>query len=162
MLLDQLYSQISWETAVPISPDLTIHIRPLNYKQMTDSALKTFETQRLIEIASSRDMPEADKVKSFNESFNKLNEIAIGIVNQSVFAVETSAGQTDNPAHIKEFMEQVDKEVFERVKKRVEILRDNNNIKPLQIPVNEEMVAKGIKGETIEVPLTFDPTTFFG
>jgi hypothetical protein len=79
-----------------------------------------------------------------------------------VFAVETSAGPTDNPAHIKEFMEQVDKEVFERVKKRVEILRDNNNIKPLQIPVNEEMVAKGIKGETIEVPLTFDPTTFFG
>jgi hypothetical protein len=40
-------------------------------------------------------------------------------------------------------------------------LRENNTVKPIVVPVNEEMREKGITGETVEVPLTFDASTFF-
>ena len=160
ILLDQLQSKIVWETAVPISPELTIHVKPINYKVMTESALKTFETQKLLETASSS-MAEEDKLKTFNESFQKLNDITIGIVNQSVYAIETSDGATDNTKHIKEFMENADKDIFDTVRNHIDELRKHNSLGPMTIEVTPEMKEQGIEAEKIEVPLVFDPTVFF-
>jgi hypothetical protein len=161
MLLDTLNAQISWDTAIPVSPDLTVHIRPINYKQMTESALKTFETQKIFDAVNSQDMPDADKMKIFNESFDKLNQISVGIVNSSVFAIESSAGTTDNPKHIQEFMENTDKEIFDQVKTRIEDLREQNTIKPLKIVPTPQMREEGITEELIEIPLVFDASYFF-
>jgi hypothetical protein len=160
ILLDQLQSKIVWETAVPISSELTIHVKPINYKVMTESALKTFETQKLLETASSA-MAEEDKLKTFNESFQKLNDITIGIVNQSVYAIETSDGATDNAKHIKEFMENADKDIFDAVRNHIDELRKHNSLGPMTIEVTPEMKEQGIEAEKIEVPLVFDPTVFF-
>jgi len=161
MLLDTLNAQINWNTAIPVSPDLTVHIRPINYKQMTESALKTFETQKIFDAVNNQDMPDADKMKIFNESFEKLNQISVGIVNNSVFAIESSAGTTDNPKHIQEFMENADKEIFDQVKKRIEDLREQNTIRPLQIVPTEQMRESGITDSLVEIPLVFDASYFF-
>ena len=40
-------------------------------------------------------------------------------------------------------------------------MKDQNVIKPIVVPVSDEMREKGITGETVEVPLTFDASTFF-
>jgi hypothetical protein len=161
LLMDTLMGQIKWETAISVSPDLTVHIRPINYKQMTESALKTFETQRIFDAVSNQDLPDAEKAKVFNESFDKLNQITIGIVNNSVFAIESSAGTTDNPKHIQEFMENTDKEIFDVVKKQIEIQRENNSIKPLKIQTTDEMREAGVTSDEIEIPLVFDASYFF-
>ena len=161
LLMDTLMGQIKWETAIPVSPDLTVHIRPINYKQMTESALKTFETQRIFDAVNSQNLSDAEKSKVFNESFDKLNQITIGIVNNSVFAIESSAGTTDNPAHIQEFMENTDKEIFDTVKKQIETQRENNSIKPLKIQTTDEMREAGVTSDEIEIPLVFDASYFF-
>jgi hypothetical protein len=161
LLMDTLMGQIKWETAISVSPDLTVHIRPINYKQMTESALKTFETQKIFDAVSNQDLPDAEKAKVFNESFDKLNQITIGIVNNSVFAIESSAGTTDNPKHIQEFMENTDKEIFDVVKKQIEIQRENNSIKPLKIQTTDEMREAGVTSDEIEIPLVFDASYFF-
>ncbi len=161
LLKDQLMQKISWETAVPVNSDLTIHVKPINYKQMTESALKTFETQKLIDTAQKEDVPQEVKLKAFNESFERLNEIAVGIVNNSVFAIETSQGATDNPKHIKEFMENSDKAVFDAIRKHIDVIRDNNMIKPIDVDTTPEMKEAGITAEKISVPLVFDASTFF-
>jgi hypothetical protein len=106
-------------------------------------------------------MPDADKMKIFNESFDKLNQISVGIVNSSVFAIESSAGTTDNPKHIQEFMENTDKEIFDQVKTRIEDLREQNTIKPLKIVPTPQMREEGITEELIEIPLVFDASYFF-
>jgi hypothetical protein len=161
LLMDTLMGQIKWQTAVPVSPDLTVHVRPINYKQMTESALKTFETQRIFDAVSNQDLPDAEKTKVFNESFDKLNQITIGIVNNSVFAIESSAGTTDNPKHIQEFMENTDKEIFDAVKKQIENQRENNSIKPLKIQTTDQMREAGVTEDEIEIPLVFDASYFF-
>lgn len=162
LLLDQLMNQISWEPAIPLQPELTVYVRPLNYKQITESALKTFETQRLIETASNSSMSDEEKLKIFNESFAKLNDITLGIIQKSVFAIETSEGSTDNPKHIQEFMDNIDKEMYDAVKNRVEEMRNANNIKPIEIETTPEMREKGITDDVVSIPLSFDPTSFFG
>jgi len=161
LLMDQLMQKITWETAVPVTNDLTIHVKPINYKQMTESALKTFETQRLIDTAQKEDVPQDVKLKAFNDSFERLNQIAVGIVNDSVFAIETSQGATDNPKHIKEFMENSDKNVFDAVRKHIDRIRENNMIKPIDVDTTPEMREAGITADKISVPLVFDASTFF-
>jgi hypothetical protein len=161
MLMDTLMGQIKWETAIPVSPDLTIHVRPINYKQMTESALKTFETQRIFDAINNQTVSDAEKAKVFNDSFEKLNQITIGIVNNSVFAIESSAGTTDNPKHIQEFMENTDKEIFDTVKKQIETQRENNSIKPLKIATTDEMREQGVTTDELEIPLVFDASYFF-
>jgi hypothetical protein len=161
-LMDQLLNQISWDPIVPVNDDLTIFVKPINYKTMTKSALQTFETQKIIQLASDESVSEEDKLRIFKESFEKLNEVTIGIINDSVYNVESSQGSTTNIKHISEFMTNADKSIFDKVKSHIETLRDQNQIKPLKVTTTEEMRAAGVELDEIEIPIQFDPANFFG
>jgi hypothetical protein len=161
IIMDALMSSITWDPVVPINEQLTVFVRPMNYKQLSESAVQTFETQKMLQIANNTTMSEDEKVKAFKESFNKLTNVTIGIVEKSIFRIDSSDGSTDNPKHIKEFVENVDKEVFNKIQNHLDTLKDANSIKPVQVTVNEDMRARGITEDVIEVPLVFDPATFF-
>lgn len=161
IIMDALMSSITWDPVVPINEQLTVFVRPMNYKQLSESAVQTFETQKMLQIANNTTMSEDEKVKAFKESFNKLTSVTIGIVEKSIFRIDSSDGSTDNPKHIKEFVENVDKEVFNKIQNHLDTLKDANSIKPVQVTVNEDMRARGITEDVIEVPLVFDPATFF-
>lgn len=163
-VLDTLMSQITWDPVVPVNDDLTIFVKPVNYRQLSESALKTFETQKIIQVANDNNIPEEEKLKIFKDSFSKLTEVTIGLVQSSIYRIDSPNGSTDNLAFIKEFIENTDKEIFNSIQKHLDNLKEINSIKPLKVPVTEMMKEKGYKGteETIEVPLVFDPSTFFG
>jgi len=161
VVLDGLQNQISWDPVVPINDDLTVYVRPLSYKVMTDSALQTFETQKIIQLVSDDAIPEDQKIAAFKESFAKLNQMTISVINNSVFKVESSQGTTVDQRHIQDFMTNADKTVFDKVKNHIDKLRENNSIKPLKIATTTEMRAAGVVEDEIEYPLQFDPTNFF-
>jgi hypothetical protein len=161
VVMDALMGSITWDPVVPISEQLTVFVRPMNYKQLSESAVQTFETQKMLQIANNNSMSEDEKVKAFKESFNKLTTVTIGIVENSIFRIDSSDGSTDNPRHIKEFVENVDKEVFNKIQNHLDALKEANAIKPVQVTVTEDMKARGITEDVIEVPLVFDPATFF-
>ena len=144
LVVDQLMNNIAWDPIVPINENLIVHVRPITYKTMTQGALQTFETQKIIQI------------------FAKLNKLTLGVITESIFNIESSNGGTSDRKHIQEFMDNVDKEIFDKVKGHIDILREHNAIKPLKIAVTDEMRAIGITDEEIEVPLNFDPSNFFG
>lgn len=160
-VMDTLMYQIKWDPIVPINEDLTIFVRPMTYKQLSDSAVKTFETQKILQIANNNEMSEADKVAAFKESFSKLTDVTIGVVEKSIFKIDSSNGSTDNPKHIKEFIENADKDIFNIVQSHLDALKEINELKPVTVTVTDEMREKGITGTTIDVPLVFDPSTFF-
>jgi phosphopantetheine adenylyltransferase len=161
IVLDGLQNQIAWDPVVPINEDLTVYVKPLSYKVMTDSALQTFETQKIIQLVSDEAIPEEQKIAAFKESFAKLNQMTIGVINNSVFKVESSQGTTVDQRHIQDFMANADKTVFDKVKGHIDKLRENNAIKPLKIATTPEMRAAGVVEDEIEYPLQFDPTNFF-
>jgi len=161
LVMDAYQQQVTWDPVVPITEDLTVFVRPLNYKVVSENALKAFETQKIMQIVNDENATDENKLEAFNKSFNKLTEVTIGIVRSSIFKVDSSEGSTDDPFFIQEFVDNVDKEIFTVVQKHLEALKEINTLKPLTIQVTEEMREKGFKGETLEVPLVFDPTTFF-
>jgi hypothetical protein len=160
-VMDTLMYQIKWDPVVPVNEDLTVFVQPMNYRQLSESAVKTFETQKILQIANDSVMSENDKVAAFKESFTKLTDVTIGIVEKSIYKIDSSSGSTDNPRHIKEFIENADKDLFNIIQSHLDALRENNSLKPITVTVTDEMKEKGITGDTVNVPLVFDPATFF-
>ena len=160
-VMDNLMNQITWDTVVPINDDLTVYVKPITYKQMTESAIQTFETQKLMQVANDDSMSDENKIKVFKESFSKLTSVTIGMIGASIYKVDSSQGSTDNVKFIKEFIDNADKDIFNKVQDHLEKLKEINSIKPIVIQVTEEMRAAGVTEDTIEVPLVFDASTFF-
>lgn len=160
-VLDTLMSQITWDPIIPINDELTIFVRPMNYKQISESAVKTFETQKILQLANDSNMSEAEKIQAFRESFTKLTDATIGNVEKSIFRIDSLNGSTDNPKHIKEFIDNADREVFNKIQEHLENLQQINTLKPITIEVTEELKQQGVTEDTLTVPLVFDPATFF-
>lgn len=160
-VLDSLYDRISWNDAVPVSDDLTIFVKPLTYKDISEAALKSFETQKIMAVIGNDQISEEDKIKAFKESFIKLTNVTIGIVENSVYRIDSTNGSTDDPIHIKEFINNIDKQMFSTVQTHLDNLKEKNSIPNLIIKTPADLKDKGIESETIEIPLVFDPSTFF-
>lgn len=161
-VLDSLNSQISWISHVPVNEDLTVFVKPINYKQVTEMANQSFETQKIMQIANDDKMPEEEKIAIFKDSFSKLSKVTVGLIAASIYKIDSSNGSTENPQFIKEFIDNADKEIFTKIQQHIEALKENNAIKPIIVPVTDELREQGYTGETIEIPLTFDASAFFG
>ena len=160
-LMDQLMNQLTWNPVIPVSDELTIFVRPLTYKELSSAALKTFETQKIMQIVNDDKISDDDKIKLFRESFKKLTETTLDTITNSINKIESINGSTDDSAFIKDFVDNIDKELFDVVQKHLEHLKESNTIKPMSVPVTDEMRENGVTGDTVEIPITFDPTTFF-
>jgi hypothetical protein len=160
-VMDNLLNSSTWDPVVPINSDLTVFVKPMNYRHMTQAALQTFETQKIIQMVNNDGLTEDDKINLFKESFTKLSGATLGTIEHSIARIESSQGSTDNPEFIREFVSNVDKEIFNKIQLHLEDLRNKNSIKPVTVQVTEEMKERGFTGDTVEIPLTFDPSTFF-
>jgi hypothetical protein len=161
LVKDQLASQIAWEPTVTVSPELTVFVRPLVYKEFSDAAVQTFETQKIMQIVNDEAMNEEDKLRLFKESFNKLTTVTLGSVAKGIYQIDSINGSTTNPQHIAEFVNNIDKEMFNKIQLHLENLGSKNTLKPISVAVTEEMREKGFDGDSVEVPITFDASTFF-
>jgi hypothetical protein len=160
-VMDQLLNQITWDPIVSLGDDLTVFVKPIDYKEITKTAIQSYETQKIIQMVNNEDLIEDQKIKLFQESFKKISDATIGSIANSISKIESSNGSTDNIEFIADFIDNVDKEIFNKIQQHLEMLRNNNAIKPVKVSVTEEMREKGITSDTVEIPITFDPSTFF-
>lgn len=161
VLMDGLMNQIKWDPVVPISEELTVFVKPLTYKHISQAAIKTFETQKIMQVVNDEKISEEQKIKLFKESFKTLTDATLSTISDSIFRIDSIAGSTEEPDHIREFIENTDKEVFNVIQKHLDNLRETNSVKPMRVTVTPEMKEKGVEGDFVEVPITFDPSTFF-
>lgn len=157
--LDQLYAE-TYESVVAL-PEMQIHLRPLNYKEFTETSLKTFEEQRIFNAVTDKEIPESKKLETFNASFKKLTELTIYTLENSIARIDTDEGSVTDPKFIKEFVENTDKTMFETVTEHIEEQRKKFSVKPMTVQATDEEIEQGVP-ETFEVPITFDQSNFFG
>ena len=160
-VLDSLIANCTWTPAISINDNLTVFVRPLNYKQSTTSNIQSYETQKIMQVANDESINEVDKVKMFKESFLKLTDSTLGVIVNSIEKIDTPDGSTSNPLHIKEFINNIDKEVFNKIQTHLEKLKEQNSVRPMVVAVTDTMREQGITGDTVEIPLVFDASTFF-
>ena len=141
--------------------NMTVNIRPITYEEFTQTALKTFEEQRIFKVLNDEKISEVEKITVFQESFKKLTAITIANLERSISSIELGDTTVSNPDHIKEFVENSDKEVFKSLTDHIDAQRSKFVTKPLTLQATQEELEKGVP-ETYEVPVSFDSSNFFG
>lgn len=159
-VLDRLLNA-AYESEVKIDNELTAFVRPLTYKEFTQTAIKTLEEQRIFSIVNNEEIEDQKKMEMFNASFRKLTDINVGMVVSSVVKIVTPDGETSDASFIKEFIDNADKTFFKAIMDHLEIQKDKFAIPPQKISTTEEDQEAGAPA-VVEVPITLDTANFFG
>lgn len=160
-IMDQVLSQVNWDPVVPINDELTVFVKPLTYRNISNAAIQSFETQKILNVVNSEKLTEDQKIALFRESFDKMTNATLGTIVDSIERIDSIHGSTSEPEHIRDFVNNVDKDIYSKIESHINQLREQNGIKPMRVAVTDEMKEKGITAESVEIPITFDPSTFF-
>jgi hypothetical protein len=152
--------EAAYDNEVSAGNGITAFLRPLTYKEFTQSAIKTLEEQRIFSIVNNNDIDDQKKIEMFNASFKKLTNINIDMVIASVVKIVTPDGETSDPVFIKEFIDNADKDFFKSIMDHLESQKNKFAIQPQKIFTTEEDQAGGAPAE-VEVPITLDAANFF-
>lgn len=160
LLLDQ-QSQNTWINQIAINPDLVIFVRPLSYKHLTQTSIKTFETNRILAMVNDESIPDEEKLRLFNQSFNALTKVTVELTAESVYKIVANGEEVTEPEFIREYINNVDKDVFEKINKHLGDLKAQNDLKPLEFATTPEQQAQGAP-ERYSIPINFNDSDFFG
>tara|TARA_B110000977_G_C10967947_1_gene451190 strand:- start:263 stop:1144 length:882 start_codon:yes stop_codon:yes gene_type:complete len=140
--------------------DISVELRPLTYKEFTDSNLKTFEEQRIFSLVNDEEMEDAEKLSRFNASFKKLTNLTVSMMSNSIASLTIGDTVVTSQTHIAEFIDNIDKEFFKDLTSHLEEQRIKFAIKPIKVTSSQEDIDAGAP-EEFEVPVTFDQSNFF-
>lgn len=157
-ILDGFIGQV-FESKVQFK-DMTVNIKPITYKEFTDTAIKTFEEQRIFRVLNDEKIPDGEKVRVFQESFKKLTDLTVSNLERSISSIEIEGAVVDNHDHIAEFVNNADKDLFKSLTDHIDAQRKKFVTKPLTIDSTPEDIEGGAP-ETFEVPISFDNANFF-
>lgn len=136
-------------------PPLIIHIRPYSYKEISRTALKGLEQQKIFNIVNSEDMPDEEKIEKFGDSFVKLTELTVDVVSGCVTKISTPDGDVDDLESIKEFIANAPSNVFNAVNDRIMDMKEQLTLKAQDVECSECK-------HHWNVEVTMDQTNFFG
>jgi hypothetical protein len=140
--------------------EFVIRLKPLTYREFTEVSKKTFEEQRIFSLMNKTDIDESERLARFNQSFKKLTELNVTTLKKSIESVEIEGALVTNPDHISEFIDNVDRSVFESVLKHIDSEKKKFALKPMTVQATPEEIEKGVP-ETYEIPVSLDQSNFF-
>jgi len=140
---------------------LTIQVKPLTYRQITESQLKTFEQQRIYAQVSQSQMTAEEKTRRFTESFRILSELNMTLLIDNIEKIILPSGESvKDKEQIKQFVQNADAKTIKELENKLADIRQQGSIKPVRIKATEEQIKAGAPA-TYEVPITFDNANFF-
>lgn len=161
-MIDQLIvNGNQWQEAVTINDQLTCFVHPLTYRHITATGLKTFETQKLMQVINNDQLSEEQKLEVFNKTFKVMAEITIDLISDSIREIHTPDAVVTDRVFIREFIENTDKEVYKKLEDHISGMKNRMGLQPLTIRSTEEQIAAGAP-ETYKLPISMDNSNFFG
>jgi len=96
--------------------DLTFHLKPLSYKQVNENAMFQFQEQKTLAVADDADLPDSEKSRMMSEALHTLSILTVLSISKSISLIHSPQGSVTDYEQIKEFIEQCDRNMFERIK----------------------------------------------
>jgi hypothetical protein len=161
--LHQFIDKVSnnqWIEQIPITDEMILFIRPLTYRHLTKISMKSFETNKIIQIASNEKLSDQEKLDMVSNSFKVLSDLTTDMMVGTIYKIKTPEGDVTETRYIKEFIENADKSIYDTVQKHINDLKEQNELKPIVISTDLEQQQAGAPA-TFEVPINFDQSTFF-
>jgi hypothetical protein len=139
----------------------TVTVRPLTYKDITQTQTKTFEQQKIVAAVTASSINEEEKAKRYSEAYQKLTFLNFEMLSTSFVKITTPDGtEVTDPSQIKDFLNNAESKIVNEMQNEMIKLRSQAQIKPIQLKTKEEQIKKGAP-VSFAVPLTFDNSNFF-
>ena len=148
-----VFNNFHYEKDIPID-QLTVHVRPYTYKEVTKTAIQTMEQQRIFQIINDDTLTDEVKLERFGASFIKLTELTVDIIADCITAIDAPEGTVTDQAMIKDFIANCAKDVFEKIQRHVVQMKDN-------IQFEAQNVTCGECNKSFSLPITMDQANFF-
>jgi len=153
------FVNVEFEDTVYVD-DLIIKIRPMTYKEYTQTSLKTFEEQRVFSIVNDDNMSEEEKINKFTATFKRLTEMTVGMVISSIASIQVGEDVVTDQNQIKEFIQNADKKFYTTIVNHVTAQKEKYSVPPMKVVTDVDDREKGAP-ENFEVPIVFDQANFF-
>ena len=134
--------------------DIQIHFKPLTYKEQNENNTAQFEDQKLMESLPQTDMPEEEKLKLLQKAFQNISFLTLTAIADSISMIKTGDQIVVDKKHIEEYIQNCDGVTFEKIRKRIEDIRTESEIKPMTITCNDCK-------HQYETPFTMNVANFF-
>lgn len=110
---------------------LKIKFRPLDYRSVNDMSTSQFEVQSTLQkLEKMESGPERDKLS--NDMIIKMNGMAMDLVLESIEAIITPDADVTEREFIQEFLQNCDKNTYEKIRNKTIELKKHSEVKPLK------------------------------
>ena len=135
--------------------DLEVYFRPLNYHEISQSAQKQFEQQKKIQLtANAENVTDQDKLKVMSEALEEVTKMTMTTMVESIAGVSSGGQYIEDRKQITEFMENIDRTMYSKIRDHLSEVRSKGEMKPLTITCKE-------CNHQFEQPFTLDMSNFF-
>ncbi len=134
--------------------DIVINFKPLTYKEQNANNTAQFEDQKMLESLPTTDIPEEEKLKLLQDAFANISLLTLNAIADSISMIKTGDDVVVNKDHIREYIQNCDGSSFEKIRKKIENIKESSEIKPLHIVCND------CKHE-YDTPFTMNVANFF-
>ena len=125
------FSKCKYDNTVALK-DLTIRLKPLNYKQQTDYNLQIYELQKQVRQATDI-VDTAEQQSALNKLWEDLAQIQLSLNINSIDSVETPEVTVNERAHIAEWLANCESEVSTKIKNAIDDNRNTWTIPPYSV-----------------------------
>lgn len=134
--------------------DLAISFKPMTYKDQTETSQLQFDEQKIAQTLPNPDIDEATKVQLLAEMMKKITQLTVEVIRWNIHSIRTPQAIVSDPNHIKEFLLNCDRSLFNQIRDHIIGLRESTDLKPMDITCSECSTA-------YKQPLTLDMANFF-
>jgi pyruvate dehydrogenase complex dehydrogenase (E1) component len=101
--------------------------------EVTENGTIQFEQQKTLQMLGDQEIAQESKVEQLNKMMRRLIENTVTVISQSISQIRTPDAIVTDQEQIAEFMNNCDREVFNRIKDFAIKLREDSELKPLKI-----------------------------
>ena len=158
-LMDQI-DRTKFDPFVQIDNQLTVKVKPMTYRQLTNLQLKTYEQQRLVTQVSDAKLSSAERQKTFNDIFTSMTNITLDNMKEAIVEINAEGEIIVDRSYINEFVDNMQSDMANKIKEHMDKQVGLGKIKPITVSVPEEMVKEGAP-KTVTSPISLDNSNFF-
>lgn len=113
--------------------DLNFYFTPLTYRQINEISKTQFEDSKLMQVLNDTEIPEEERMNKLGDAFRRITSLTIRSISSSIGAIKTPDSMVTDHAQIEELLINAPKSLFEAVRDRAVLLREQTDLRPVQI-----------------------------
>jgi hypothetical protein len=135
--------------------DLEIYFRPVDYETQNQINMLQFEQQRILYQVQESEQPEDQKMSTLNNALKEITNLTIRAIQSSIASVRTPTALVSDRAHIEEFLNNCDRNLFVKIRDHAIKLKTDSELPPMELTCRE-------CNHHYEQAMMLDSTNFFG